>query len=177
MRKVLGVEQERLAAEIKAKSGQRWGTYKIEITKVRITDQYGVEQSIFQTGDTLVLHIEYVANQPITSPIFGMAIHRMDGLHITGPNTRFNGLKLPTMSGKGGISFKIPHLPLLDGNYHISVASTDWEDTELFDYHDRVYPFRVVNISDRVKEKYGMMTLNGIWRFNANDSQSPHPED
>ena len=164
MRKVLGVDSENLVSEVKARSDQRWGTFKIEITKVKITDSHGVEQSIFQTGDTMVLEIDYMANKPISSPIFGMAIHRLDGFHVTGPNTRFNGIKLPTISGKGKISFKIPELNLLDGSYQISVASTNWEDTELFDYHDRIYPFRVGNIGDRVKEKYGMMTVNGVWQ-------------
>jgi ABC-type polysaccharide/polyol phosphate transport system ATPase subunit len=168
MRKVLGVEKERLAGEIKVRSDQRWGTFTIEITKVRITDQYGVEQSIFQTGDTLVLSIEYFAHQPVISPIFGMAIHKIDGLHISGPNTRFCGLELPTVSGVGKISFQIPNLPLLDGSYLISVASTDWEDTEMYDYHDRVYPFRVFNISEQDREKYGVVTLNGKWEWMGN---------
>jgi len=167
LRKVLGVEGERLAGEIQVRSDQRWGTFKIEITKVKITDVNGVEQSIFQTGDPLVLNIEYTAHESVKSPIFGMAIHRLDGLHISGPNTRFNGLKLPTISSTGKISFSIPNLPLLEGGYQISVASTNWEDTELFDYHDRVYPFRVVNIEDHVREKYGMMTLNGKWTWSV----------
>lgn len=167
MRKVLGVESENLASEMQARSEQRWGTFKIEITKVRITDINNIEQSIFQTGDTLVLELEYIAHEPIRSPIFGMAIHRLDGLHITGPNTRFNGLELPTINGKGKIKYKIPALPLLDGSYQISVASTNWEDTELFDYQDRVYPFRVVNIGDRVKEKYGVMTIQGEWEHGS----------
>jgi lipopolysaccharide transport system ATP-binding protein len=167
LRRVLGVEGERLAGEIQVKSDQRWGTFKIEITKVKITDAHGVEQSIFQTGDPLVLNIDYIAHEPVESPIFGMAIHRLDGLHISGPNTRFSGLKLPTISGVGRISFSIPRITLLEGGYQISVASTNWDDTELFDYHDRVYPFRVINIEDFVKEKYGMMTLNGKWDFSS----------
>jgi ABC-type polysaccharide/polyol phosphate transport system ATPase subunit len=163
LRKVLGAEGERLAGEIQVRSDQRWGTFKIEITNVTITDLNGVEQTIFQTGDPLILKMEYTAHEPVKSPIFGIAIHRQDGLHITGPNSRFFGLKLPTIEGRGEITYKIPHLSLLDGSYLISVASTNWEDTEMFDYHDRVYPFRVANIGTRDQEKYGMVTLEGEW--------------
>ena len=172
MRKVLGVEAERLAGEIRVRSDQRWGTFKIEITHVSIMDVNGVEQSIFQTGDPLILKIQYFAHEPVKAPIFGMAIHRQDGLHITGPNTRFFGLKLPTIDGRGEITCKIPHLSLLDGSYQISVASTNWEDTEMFDYHDRVYPFRVANIGSKDKETYGVVTLRGEWcgvRSNLSD--------
>jgi len=57
----------------------------------------------------------------------------------------------------------VPYLPLLEGLYHISVAVVNHNDTEMFDYHDRCYPFRVVHSSDRTNEQYGMFTLQGKW--------------
>jgi len=35
----------------------------------------------------------------------------------------------------------------------------------MFDYHDRVYPFRIVNIGEKIQEKYGTVTLQGEWKF------------
>jgi hypothetical protein len=34
----------------------------------------------------------------------------------------------------------------------------------MFDYHDRVYAFRVDNHGWDVVEKYGMITLGGEWQ-------------
>ena len=113
----------------------------------------------------MCIDISYLAHTTIVSPIFGLAIHRQDGLHITGPNTRFSGVKLPTVEGKGNIIFRIPNLSLLEGKYSLSIAATNWSDTEMFDYHDRVYPFRVVNLDEEITEKYGLMTLNGHWEL------------
>jgi len=158
-------EAERLAEETYPEVDQRWGTRRIEITGVRITNQEGVEQRIFRTGEKLVLQMDYIAHVPIPSPIFGVAIHRQDGIHISGPNTSFAGLTLPVVEGKGSVSYTIPYLPLLEGLYHFSVAATNHDDTEIFDYHNCTYPFRVVNYID-VREKYGLVTLRGEWQHN-----------
>jgi homopolymeric O-antigen transport system ATP-binding protein len=145
-------------------SEHRWGNRKIEITHVQIMNDQNVEESIFYTGQALVLRLEYVAHQPLQSPVFGMAIHRNDGLHITGPNTAFARLDLGLVQGSGVITYTIPSLSLLEGLYHISVASTNRDDTEMFDYHHVAYDFRVLNYGHSNVEKYGLVTLDGVWQ-------------
>jgi len=113
------------------------------------------------------LHIHYFASEPIDNPTFGIAIHRQDGAHITGPNTNFAGLDLGIVKGAGTINYTIPSLPLLEGLYHFSVSAHNQEDTRMYDYHDRQYPFRVYNGGATFKEKYGLITLNGKWSHEA----------
>jgi Wzt C-terminal domain len=159
----MAAEAVRLAAAPATPTAERWGTRKLVITRARLTDEHGHERTIFQTGQPLVLHLEYEAHRPVEGPIFGMAIHRQDGAHITGPNTQFGGLKLPTLSGRGEVTFTIPALPLLEGLYHISAAAVNADDTEMFDFHDRAYPFRVVNLASALQERYGLITVQGEW--------------
>ncbi|MBU1661440.1 MAG: ABC transporter ATP-binding protein [Chloroflexi bacterium] len=148
----------------------RWGSRRIEITGVRLTDANNGPRSVFHTGERLQIHIEYLAHEAISSPIFGVAIFHNDGLHITGPNTRFAEQKLPTLKGRGTVVYTIPSLPLLDGKYHITVAVTDWNDTEIFDYHNRLYPFRVDNYdAQNIQERYGLMAIGGDWHFLGED--------
>lgn len=128
---------------------------------------------IYSTGDTLVLQLDYLAPSRIEAPIFGMAIHRHDGAHISGPNTSFAGLSIPSVEGTGTVTLTIPALSLLEGLYYISVASTDQHDTEIFDYHDRCYPFRVVNQDGGNREKYGLVTLQGKWEHHTTQEISP----
>jgi len=82
---------------------------------------------------------------------------------VCGPNTVFGNLQLPSVEGAGVVTYTIPYLPLLEGLYHISVAVVNETDTETFDFHDRLYAFRVSNYDDGVKERYGLMTLGGEW--------------
>lgn len=143
---------------------RRWGSGLIEIVAVRLKNARGEATTIFETGDALILEMDYLAHDAIPAPIFGMAIHRQDGVHITGPNTAFAGLTLPTLQGCGTVTYTVPYLPLLEGLYHISVAALNHNDTEMFDYHDRCYPFRVV-ANSKVRERFGMMTLQGEWAY------------
>lgn len=160
------VEAQRLATQSQREPETRWGTRQIEITRVRLADAHGKGQTIFQTGDVLALHLDFHAHCAIPAPVFGMAIHRQDGLHVSGPNTAFDGLVLPTLEGAGTISYTITRLPLLEGLYNISVAVVNHDDTEIFDYHDRAYPFRVVNEVSATRERYGAITLRGEWKLN-----------
>jgi len=157
------VEAEHLAESAGPKELGRWGSRQIEIVRVRLLNEQGDEQTIFKTGDTLVLQLDYQAHAPSLSPVFGIAIHRQDGVHITGPNTAFAGLTLAAPKD-GTIRYTISRLPLLDGLYHISVAAHNQAGTEMYDYHDRCYSFRVANDDGDVRERYGLITLWGEWR-------------
>jgi lipopolysaccharide transport system ATP-binding protein len=160
---IRGSEAERLARESGVQFERRWGNRKIEIVGVSLCNETGAEETIFKTGQSLQLMIDYVAREPVESPVFGIAIHRQDGAHITGPNTYVSGLDTGMVHGEGRIMYTIPYLPLLDGLYFFSVASHNREDTEMFDYHHRAYPFRVDNHGGKIKERYGMISLGGEW--------------
>jgi lipopolysaccharide transport system ATP-binding protein len=172
---VLDNEAERLDMERKVSGANldgvmdghvsRWGNKKIEIKNVQITDLNGTEQTIFNTGQPLIVHISYEAHERIQAPIFGVAIYRNDGIHITGPNTAQAGITLPTLNGAGKVTYEIESLPLLEGLYNFSIAVTGKDETEIFDYHDRIYPFRVINQGSQNKERYGLLTLSGKWKF------------
>jgi len=143
---------------------RRWGTGRIRIVQVRLLDGEGRERQQFRTGEPLVVEMHYRAEERVKRPVFGLAIHRSDGVHITGPNTQFAGLDIPVVEGEGIVTYTIPALPLLEGLYYISVSAHNWEDTEMFDYHDRMYGFWVL---PGARERYGIMTMLGNWMWNG----------
>jgi ABC-type polysaccharide/polyol phosphate transport system ATPase subunit len=141
---------------------RRWGTGRIRIVRVRLLDGEGRERQQFRTGEPLVVEMHYRAEERVERPVFGLAIHRSDGIHITGPNTQFAGLDIPAVEGEGIVTYAIPALPLLEGLYYISVSTHNWEDTEMYDYHDRMYGFWVL---PGTREEYGIVTVMGVWRW------------
>lgn len=149
-----------------AESEHQWGTKEIKIIHVRILGENQQEKAVFQTGESMTIEIDYVAHNKLSSPIFGLAIHRQDGTHLTGPNTKFSGLDLGDITGDGKIRFIIPHLPLLEGLFKVSVAVVSSKD-EMLDYHDRLYSFRILNSDLNLIERYGLMTLGGHWELNS----------
>ena len=136
-----------------------------EVKQVKILNGQDTEQHIFFTGEPMKVQIEYTAYQPVSSLEVGIAIHRQDGVHITGPNTAFDGLDIKAEPGPGGVVYAIPSISLLDGLYNITVALVNRDGNFIMDYHDRYYSFRVDNRGHRVKERYGLVTLSGEWQL------------
>lgn len=140
---------------------RRWGSGLVRITAVELCDAANQSHSTFHNGDALKIRLHYQADQPVEQPVFGLAIHHQNGTHICGPNTKFDELPIPRVEGAGVIDYCIPSLPLLEGDYTVSVAVVDAALAETYDYHDRLYPFQVYR--GKAKEFYGLVTLNGRW--------------
>ncbi len=141
------------------------GYKPVEIRQVRILNDQEREQQIFHTGECMQVQIEYVAHEPIDSLEVGIAIHRQDGVHITGPNTTFDGLDIALQPGAGGVTYTVPSIPLMEGLYQLSIALVNRDGDRMLDYHDQFYTFRVNNRGHEVREKYGLVTLRGEWRL------------
>ncbi|MFW6116248.1 MAG: ABC transporter ATP-binding protein [bacterium] len=146
---------------------RRWGNDKVRITEVRLLDKRGQERRDFHAGEPLTVEMHYRAKERVKRPVFGLAIHRGDGLHITGPNTELSGEEIPWVEGEGVVKYTVLSLPLLEGGYHVSVAAHNSEDTEMYDYHDRLYPFRVMRST---LECYGIMSMRGEWSWKGTTS-------
>lgn len=162
-------KQEELAFASREEDDQngRWGTHKLEITAVELLDRHGDPATSFISRESLEIRIHYRAKERIEQPIFGLAIHHRDGAHLSGPNTRFNELFIPYVEGEGVVSYQISSLMLLEGTYFLSVAAVNSADTETYDYHDRLYPFRV--FPGKSMDRYGLVSLGGQWSWDPNN--------
>lgn len=140
----------------------RWGTQEIEITEVRLLNHKNEEAEQFYVGESLTLEIHYHAHHPIEEPEFGMAIHRQDGVHVTGTNTRIGQLKLGVIHGRGVVRHHIPKLNLLPSLYRISLVAQNIHSSVTYDFHNNAYPFHVV--SQMVDGPQGVMIFpNTSW--------------
>jgi ABC-type polysaccharide/polyol phosphate transport system ATPase subunit len=158
-----GEGQQELAGNI-----HRWGTHEAEVTGVEFLDSAGSVQSRFQTGDPFCARISYLTHERIPQPVFGVGIHRDDGTHVSGPNTRLGNYDIPFIEGAGVIEYQVDHLNLLPGAYELSVSLSvyDHEVEHQYDYQSRAYPFWVVTHPD-VPEIYGTTFLPSRWLHRA----------
>ncbi len=169
-------EEARLAEE-RAAAGQdpldavvqtqpdRWGSGEAQITAVEFLDAEGRAHEILASGRPATVRIHYAAAEPVEEPVFGLGIHRQDGVHVTGPNTRDAGLRIACIQGRGHVDYHVPRLPLLPGHYEVSVSLYDQGCTHPFDYHHRRYPLRV-HAGDQ-REALGLVHLEATWRLGA----------
>jgi lipopolysaccharide transport system ATP-binding protein len=122
------------STEVQAPEAARWGSREIEITAVDIVDVNGAEKRVFHPDDGLRVRVSYKVHAPQSSVVFGVGIHRTDGLHVFGSNTDIDRVRLPSLTGTGVIECAIDRLGILDGGYVLDVA-VHRDDGYPFDYH------------------------------------------
>ncbi|MBN2054835.1 ABC transporter ATP-binding protein [bacterium] len=145
--------------------GNRWGSKEIEITEVRFQTIDGKSAYQFKTGDTIVAAIRYHAHRRIEKPVFGVSIHRSDGIHINGPNTKLSGDVIAAVEGEGTVYHTMNAVPLLPGTYYFSAAVYDYDCVKPYDHHDQLFTFSIVEGGTR--EQWGLVQLDTSWRYDG----------
>ncbi|MDD3089315.1 MAG: Wzt carbohydrate-binding domain-containing protein, partial [Candidatus Omnitrophica bacterium] len=95
------------------------------IVDIAFLDSRGLEKESFFTGEELTIKIEYIANERIESPVFGVAIYGSDGQMQTGSNTKISGFSTESIHGSGSVLFKMKNLPLQPGVYRVRADMSD----------------------------------------------------
>ncbi|MBA3943694.1 MAG: ABC transporter ATP-binding protein [Herpetosiphonaceae bacterium] len=143
--------------------GQRWGSREAELTAVEFLDGQGEPLVAATTGQSLTIRMHYLAHERVTTPVFGLALYHRSGFHINGPNSRFAGLPIPQIEGRGFVDYHIPVLPLLDGDYLLTVTIYDYLLAHPFDHRDRQWSLRVYAAS--VDERFGSIYIPATWSW------------
>ena len=119
----------------------------------------------FKPGDKFTIEITYNALKRVNNPVFGIGIFKDDGTHITGPNTKFHNFKIDFIKGKGKVYYTIDNLPLLEGNYLVTVAIHPYTNFTPYDIHTKLYSFKV--IKNHVQD-FGTFYINAKWKIEKN---------
>ncbi len=165
---VTAATEARLSREQRIRDSEnRWGSGEVEITDVKLLDAQGREHRAFKTGEKMVVRLKYHAHIEVRQPVFGVAIHSSDGVHINGPNTRFSDYTVESVKGAGEIDYIVDMLPLLEGTYELSAVVYDQACLHAYDHQHRMHSFIVQR--GAVKERYGRIYIPCQWRLRAGD--------
>jgi ABC-2 type transport system ATP-binding protein len=146
----------------------RWGSGEAVVEKIELLDAHGEPTRRVRTGDAVAFRFHYLFRDQISRPVFGLAIHTVEGLHVTGPNTREAGNVPDVLEGRGHVDLEVPNLLLLPGTYDVTSAITDYATLHIFDFRHRALRFDVE--PGYPKESYGgVISLGGSWRIQALD--------
>ena len=134
------------------------------IIDVKLFDENGTESNVFYTNKKFIARIKYFAYKKIDKPLFGISIHKNDGLLILGPNTKVHNFNIPAIEGEGIIEYSIDNLPLLKGLYVFSVGIFIYENNTYvaLDYQHKRFYFEVF---DNSIEEYGLIYVKSKWKF------------
>lgn len=130
------------AQEQETQESSRWGSREVELTSVNIFSSFGEEKRVFHPEETIVIKIGYRVNEKTTDVVFGVAIKSTDGKVFHGTNTELERYTVPVLQKEGIIEYTIKENLLLDGRYHLDVASHR-QDGYPYDYHQNALEFSV----------------------------------
>ena len=122
----------------------RWGTREAEIVGVELRRADGRAAHVFQSGDTVDIHLRVIAHQPLTDFVFGVGIFNAEGVCCYGTNTSIEGFRPGELTGTAEVVFHVERLDLIEGGYKLDVA-VHRENGAPYDYHRLLYPFRVTS--------------------------------
>jgi len=145
---------------------RRWGTKEVEITKVSFWDKDNQQSNIFKTGEKIKVRIDYIAHKKIESPVFGIAIHRDDGIHITGPNTKTSGYFIDEIEGEGFVDYIIENAGLLKGTYLLTAAIYEFSCTNPYDHWEQSWSFHIIE-NEKIGDRYGLISIPCIWKHHG----------
>lgn len=91
------------------------------IKKVKVLSLDGKEKEIVETGESIILRINYQFKNPFKDPIIGISINKDGGNIVYGTNNEKRGLQIRSIT-RGYMDFYLDNLPLLEGIYSVSVA-------------------------------------------------------
>lgn len=146
----------------------RFGSLEMQISQVRLLANTGLPVEQLESGQPLLIHIEYAAPQPVASPVFGVTISQEDGFVCYDTNTAAANITLPTLQGQGYFSLNIERLDLVSGKYFINVGIYEQNWQYVYDYHWHVYPL-IINAPNSEK---GILHPPHSWRI-GNELTSP----
>ena len=113
----------------------------------------------FASGEALTIELEIDATSAVEGPIFGIAIHSVDGSLIYGTNTRLDSLSHILGHGLTSVRFTIPHLHLHEGSFVVTAAVHSFDEATIYDWRERCAEFTVFPQGSGV----GLVNLSGEW--------------
>lgn len=129
---------------------KKFGGKEIVIDSVEFEDKYGAKTSRINTQDILRIKVSFTVRDRAEKPHFGIAIFRKDGVYCYGPNTEFDGYIIPELrQGKGYFILDYPRLLLAPGDYKVSIAIWDKNESLAFDHHYGYYELVVTGFDNK----------------------------
>ena len=119
-------------------------TREVEIADVDLLDGKGRPNSMVAPGQSLSVQIELHANRPVDDPIVVVGIHNVRDEWVFTSDTERLEVKLGRLEGKLRVTFDLKAIPLLEGQYFLTIGVRDRANEVVYDWHNRQYPFDVI---------------------------------
>jgi ABC-2 type transport system ATP-binding protein len=119
-------------------------THEVEIADVDLLDSKGSPNTMVAPGQSLSVQIELRANKPVDDPVVVVGIHNARDEWVFTSDTDRLKVDLGRLDGKLRVTFDLKAIPLLEGQYFLTIGVRDRANEVVYDWHNRQYPFDVI---------------------------------
>jgi ABC-type polysaccharide/polyol phosphate transport system ATPase subunit len=96
-----------------------------------------------EPGAPLEVRARYEVDAPVQDPVFTIMIHDADGKVLHGSSTATESTPTGELDGPGEVVFAFERIPLLDGEYAVTLCVTSSDGSFIYDWHEQRYRFEV----------------------------------
>ena len=85
----------------------------------------------------------FEVDAPVDDPVFTLTIYDAEGRLLHGSSTASESIATGHFDTSGQVEFAFGQIPLLDGEYAITLAVTSSDGEYIYDWHEQRYRFSV----------------------------------
>ncbi|MFN2608175.1 MAG: ABC transporter ATP-binding protein [Acidimicrobiales bacterium] len=142
--------------------GSRWGSGEGRIERIELLDAEDRPVTNVRSGSPVTLRFSWSTSQPLSKAVIGLAIHNLEGVLVTGCNTRETAALPQVVEGRGHVDYRIDSLALLPDAYDVTASFTDETFLHPYDFCYRTFRFDVepAHVKDVLS---GIVWFQGSW--------------
>lgn len=134
---------------------------QVKMSKVAFFDAAGQLCEVFPEGSTFIARVHYVCERVVKRPIFTFGILNAENILVVANYSNFDmKADMKDLSGEGYVDIRIPRLEIKPGNYFCTVTLLEGAVTNVLDWHEKSYYFKVVASG---RTKYGIYQPEVEW--------------
>jgi ABC-type polysaccharide/polyol phosphate transport system ATPase subunit len=140
-----------LGTEPRGTSAARAGSGALSVSSLQLLDADARPRHMFRPGETMRVELALDAPAPVARGVVALEVR-----HARGDTLFRTDATVGPVNGRGEVTFDIPHLALLGGDYDLAVAASDQDAPQIM---DRLARFSVAATGDGE----GVVDLRGEW--------------
>jgi ABC-2 type transport system ATP-binding protein len=116
---------------------------RVRVTDVRFEHPGLPERSFLEPGEPMSIRVAFAADAPVDGPVFTLMIYDAEGRMLHGSGTASEGVDTGHFEGPGEVVFAFDQIPLLDGEYAVTLCVTSSDGAYIYDWQEQRYRFEV----------------------------------
>jgi ABC-2 type transport system ATP-binding protein len=145
----------------------RSGSKEVEFTGVQMLNRYGMETMIFNTGEEIVIKMQYKCHTKDLQTNFTIGITRDDGLYCYGSSVLLDSNEVCIAKKEGEVKIIIEYNRLLPGKYFLDIGAQA-KDYLPFDTICSIMEFQV---TAPVINEFGILSIEHRWEVDGQTIQ------